>query len=75
MSYRRALILVRWRPLAKDGADLPEQESAFRLAQQVVSIGETYDFEFQPLKRGDLRIEVRPPSAGRLFARVPVRVE
>ena len=75
LANLRDTMLVRWRPLAKDGADLPEPERAVRLAQQVVSIGETYDFEFQPLKRGDLRIEVRPPSAGRLFARVPVRVE
>jgi hypothetical protein len=46
-----------------------------RPAQQLVSIGETYDVEFQPLQRGQLRIEVRPPSAGRLFVRVPVRVD
>ena len=68
-------MLVRWRPLAKDGADLPERERTLRLAQQAVSIGETYDFEFQPLQRGQLRLEVRPPSQGRLTVRVPIRVE
>ncbi len=71
----RDTMLVQWRPLAKDGADLPERDRTLRLAQQVVSIGETHDIEFQPLTRGELRIEVRPPSAGRLFVRVPVRVE
>jgi FtsP/CotA-like multicopper oxidase with cupredoxin domain len=71
----RDSMLVQWRPLAKDGADLPMESRAPRLAQQVMSIGETYDFEVQPLTRGELRIEVRPPSAGRLFVRVPVRVE
>jgi manganese oxidase len=71
----RDTMLVRWRPLAKDGADLAERSRTLRPAQQVVSIGETHDFEFQPLARGELRIEVRPPSAGRLFVRVPVRVE
>jgi len=71
----RDTMLVRWRPLAKDGADLPEAERTLRPAQQAVSIGETYDVEFQPLQRGELRIEVRPPSAGRLTVRVPVRVE
>jgi FtsP/CotA-like multicopper oxidase with cupredoxin domain len=71
----RDTMLVRWRPVAKDGADLPERERTLRPAQQVVSIGETHDIEFQPMVRGQLRIEVRPPSAGRLFVRVPVRVE
>jgi hypothetical protein len=71
----RDTMLVRWRPLAKDGADVPEPGRALRPAQQLVSIGETYDFEVQPLIRGELRIEVRPVSAGRLFVRVPIRVE
>ncbi len=71
----RDTMLVQWRPLAKDGAELPERVRTLRPAQQLVSIGETYDFEFQPLARGELRIEVRPVTAGRLFVRVPVRVE
>jgi FtsP/CotA-like multicopper oxidase with cupredoxin domain len=71
----RDTMLVRWRLLAKDGADVPARDRGLRPAQQVVSIGETYDIEFEPLVRGQLRLEVRPPSAGRLFARVPVRVE
>ena len=71
----RDTMLVTWRPLAKDGADLPEGERTLRAARQLVSIGETHDFEFRPLERGQLRIEVRPPSDGRLFVRVPVRVE
>jgi FtsP/CotA-like multicopper oxidase with cupredoxin domain len=68
-------MIVHWRPLAKDGADLPERERTLRLARQIVSIGETHDFEFEPQKRGELRIELRPASAGRLFTRIPVRVE
>ena len=71
----RDTMLVQWRPVAKDGADLPQQSRTLRPAQQLVSIGETFDFEVQPLVRGELRIEVRPVSAGRLFVRVPVRVE
>lgn len=74
LSNLRDTMLMQWRPLAKDGADLPEQDRTRRSAQQIVSIGETYDFEFQPLVRGELRLEVRPLSAGRLFVRVPVRV-
>ena len=71
----RDTMLVQWRPVAKDGADMPPQSRTLRPAQQLVSIGETFDFEVQPLVRGDLRIEVRPVSAGRLFVRIPVRVE
>ena len=71
----RDSMLVQWKPLAKDGWELPSESRALRPAQQLISIGETYDFEVQPRARGELRIEVRPISAGRLFVRVPVRVE
>jgi len=71
----RDTMLVQWRPLAKDGADLPLSGRTLRTAQQLISIGETFDFEVRPLARGELRIEVRPVSAGTLFVRVPVRVE
>jgi manganese oxidase len=50
--------LLSWRALAKDGRDLPENQQTIRPAQQVVSIGETYDFEFNPDKPGDLRLEI-----------------
>jgi FtsP/CotA-like multicopper oxidase with cupredoxin domain len=69
-------LLVRWRPLAKDGADLPERERTPRLARQVIGMGETYDFELVPERRGDLRVEVRAAILReRLFVRVPIRVE
>jgi FtsP/CotA-like multicopper oxidase with cupredoxin domain len=75
LANLRDTMLVQWRPLAKDGAELPELMRVLRPALQLVSMGETYDFEVQPVARGELRIEVRPMSAGRLFVRVPVRVE
>ncbi len=65
---------VRWQPLAKDGADLPEPQRRARPARQVVSMGETYDFLFTPSAVGDLRLEVRAGGAGALLARVPIRV-
>jgi manganese oxidase len=71
----RDTMLVRWRPVAKDGAELPERDSAPRAATQVVSIGETHDVEFVPTQRGELRLEVRPASLGRLTVRVPIRLE
>jgi FtsP/CotA-like multicopper oxidase with cupredoxin domain len=75
-------MVVRWRPVAKDGADLPANARAEQLARQIVSMGETYDFEYTPSRRGTLRIEVRtanPPPGfgppGQLLVRVPIRVE
>jgi manganese oxidase len=52
---------VTWRPLAKDGADLPPGQRASRPARVTVAIGETYDFEFHPEAAGQLTLEaVRP---------------
>jgi len=39
-----------------------------------VSMGETYDFEYTPLHKGTLRLELREPQ-GKLLFRVPIRVE
>jgi len=68
-------LLVEWRPLAKDGADLPEASRTPRRARQTMAMGETYDFELTPERTGMLRIEIRGGLGGRLLARVPVRVE
>jgi manganese oxidase len=69
-------LVVQWRPVAKDGADLPESARALRRAQQVVSMGETYDFEYTATSPGPMRIEIRAAGPnGVLLARVPVRVQ
>ncbi|HEY6826195.1 MAG TPA: multicopper oxidase domain-containing protein [Gemmatimonadaceae bacterium] len=69
-------MIVQWRPLAKDGADLPASATNPRRAQQIISIGETYDFEYTPIRPGNLRIEIRAAGpAGALLARVPVKVK
>lgn len=75
LANLRDTMLVRWRPVAKDGRALPEAERTLRPASQVVSIGETHDVEFAPTQRGHLRLEVRPVSLGRLTVRLPIRVE
>ena len=69
-------MIVQWRQLAKDGANLPASATSPQRAQQIVSIGETYDFEYTPARPGDLRIEIRAAGpAGVLLSRVPVRVK
>jgi FtsP/CotA-like multicopper oxidase with cupredoxin domain len=51
--------LARWRPVAKDGADLPASQRGARPAWLLTGPGETADFEFTPRVRGDLRLEVK----------------
>jgi FtsP/CotA-like multicopper oxidase with cupredoxin domain len=71
----RDTLVLQWRPVAKDGADLPAPARAPRIARQVVSMGETYDFEVTPAERGLLRIEVRAAIGQRaLLNRVPIAV-
>jgi len=77
----RDTLIVRWRPIAKDAADLSAAAQAPRLARQLVSMGETYDFEYTGTRVGVLQLEIRaspPPGVPvppRLLIRVPIRVE
>ena len=62
-----------WRPLAKDGADLPVAVRTPRLTRQTLSIGETMDFEFLAARPGEYTLEARTRS-GVLLAVMPIRV-
>jgi len=50
---------VSWRPLAKDGADLPAKFRHELPARAPISIGGTMDFEFVPSADGTWRLVVR----------------
>jgi len=63
--------LVRWRSLAKDGGDLPDEMKVIRPARQPIGIGETYDFELTPREIGEMRLEVRTGN-GVLLATMPL---
>jgi FtsP/CotA-like multicopper oxidase with cupredoxin domain len=67
-----------WRPVAKDGAELPAAAPAVSLAQVRLGIGETYDVEFTPQAAGDLRLEVRTglprPQPTVVLTTLPIRV-
>ena len=53
---------VEWRPLAKDGADLPDGQRGICPAKVTLSVGETYDFEYRPEATEEITLEaVRPP--------------
>ncbi|WP_309672289.1 multicopper oxidase domain-containing protein [Gemmatimonas sp.] len=56
--------LAVWRPVAKDGADLPALQRAERAAVLLTGPGETADFEFTPATPGEWRLEVKTQISG-----------
>jgi FtsP/CotA-like multicopper oxidase with cupredoxin domain len=65
--------LARWRPLAKDGMDLPATRAVARPARQQMGNGETYDFEFAPTTPGEYHLTVTS-GVGVLLNSMLVRV-
>ena len=47
-AIRRDSTVMRWRAVARDGADLPPARAILRPANQYVGVGETFDFEWIP---------------------------
>ena len=54
--------LATWRPMAKDGAELPTGQRELCPAELTIGVGETYDFELSPERPGELALEVLRPS-------------
>jgi len=51
---------VLWRPLTKDGAPVPPNDARPTRADQVIAVGETYDFEYEaPASRQNLWLELQ----------------
>ncbi|HUF90341.1 MAG TPA: multicopper oxidase domain-containing protein, partial [Gemmatimonadota bacterium] len=78
-AFKRVRLLrggepVRWRPLAKDGADLPEASRELRPAALGIGVGETYDVAWSPEERGVYVLEVTteffPAIGGTVVQRV-----
>jgi FtsP/CotA-like multicopper oxidase with cupredoxin domain len=63
--------LAAWRPVAKDGADLPASQRRERPAFLLTGPGETADFEFTPAAPGTLRLEVKTQLPGWI---IPIEV-
>jgi FtsP/CotA-like multicopper oxidase with cupredoxin domain len=63
---------VKWRAIAKDGADLPPQQATVRDAVQNISVGETYDFEFAPKGPGDYQLRFCSPLGSEVTQTVAV---
>ncbi len=66
--------VVRWRAVAKDGADLPVSQAVVTTTPLVTGPGETADFEYRPTVAGDLVLDVDSPFASwRMEVPVTVR--
>ncbi len=63
----------QWKPIAKDGATLPPAQQEPRRAQQLVAVGETYDFEITPARPQNLWLEVRRAN-GEWILQAPILV-
>jgi hypothetical protein len=66
--------LLTWRGIAKDGMDLPPDQSVIGPSEIQMGNGETYDFEFSPTTRGDIRLDITN-ALGDLLTRMPVHVK
>ena len=73
VELRRGGEVSSWRALAKDGADLAADRRVSRPSRQLISIGETWDFEIVPDEAGAYGLEVRT-FTGVLVATMPVVV-
>jgi FtsP/CotA-like multicopper oxidase with cupredoxin domain len=60
VKLERDTTLAAWRPLAKDGADLPSTARTMQPASAIVAVGETFDFEFAPPARGTYLLSIVP---------------
>jgi hypothetical protein len=56
---------VEWKKLAKDGRDLPATLMVTAPAREVLTVGETRDFEFQSDRPAELRLEGLLPRSMR----------
>ncbi len=53
--------LTRWRPLARDGADLPATLAVTQPSAEWIDVGETRDMEFRP-EPGEYRLTISNPA-------------
>jgi len=64
---------AQWILVAKDGMEIPAAARTPRSARQLVTVGETYDFELTPAVAGSMWMELRRGS-GELLKQWPVTV-
>jgi len=67
--------LMRWRAVAKDGADLPAVQALMQDARKLMYSGETYDFDYQSEESASLRLEVGSGPNATIPWKVVQRIE
>jgi FtsP/CotA-like multicopper oxidase with cupredoxin domain len=63
--------VAKWRPIAKDGGDLPPSQRIMQSAYLLTGPGETADFEYTPTEPGAIRLTVKTRVSGWV---VPVNI-
>lgn len=66
--------VLRWTPVAKDGAEFRVAQRAESAADQMLAAGETMDVLVTPTRAGELVLEVTSAYGAPIVTRVPVRV-
>ncbi len=66
--------VLRWLPVAKDGAEFPLELRVESVARQVLAAGETLDVLVTPSRAGELVLEVTSAYGPAVTTRVPVLV-
>jgi FtsP/CotA-like multicopper oxidase with cupredoxin domain len=62
VSLRQTGVPVQWRIVAKDGADLPSAAVKMTTAEMGITVGETYDVEYEAESALELSLEVYLPG-------------
>jgi FtsP/CotA-like multicopper oxidase with cupredoxin domain len=65
--------VVKWTPIARDGADLPAALRVAQRARMLMGPGETADFTFVPTRPGSLSLEVW--TGGGMRVSLPIHVK
>lgn len=68
-AVRRDSTVVTWRPLAKDGENLPAPLAVTGPARRRIAVGETYDVEFTPPAPGEYLLTMGGPASQLRYAR------
>ena len=67
--------VAQWKPLARDGADLPSALRNPKDALMTMGPGETADFIYVPAKPGDMGLEVWTEGGARVLLRVEIKAK
>lgn len=72
VTLQRDSTVMTWHPLAKDGFDLTQFAQTPRPASQLISVGETFDAEWKPIRKGDYVLTL--VNGGKVYNRLKLIV-